>query len=138
MATFITADEALIHVSLAGVTFPTTIISWATFQGGDLSAATSQLLPGGLVSSIAMPGPKTRTNVTVTLPYSTDIHALINSIEAAVNNAMTAAYTPTDVDGNPNDLTITRTGLLKEPQIPNWDAKSGEPVFLGLVMECNA
>lgn len=135
--TYVTSHEAIITVSLAGVTFPT-VKSWATFQGGDLSAATSQLLPGGLVRAVAMPGPPTRTNVTVTLPYSTDIHAILNNIEAAVNHAMTAAYTPTDVDGNPNDVTVTRTGLLKEPQIPTWDAKSGEPVFLGLVMEANA
>jgi hypothetical protein len=134
--TYVTSHESIIAVSLAGVTFPT-VKSWATFQGGDKSAATSQLLPGGLIASVAMPGPPTRTNVTVTLPYSMEIHAILTDIEAAVNHAMTASYTPTDVDGNPNDETITRTGLLKEPQIPTWDAKSGEPVFLGLVMEVN-
>jgi len=87
--------------------------------------------------SVAQPGPVTRTNVTVTRPYTQEMHAYVPQLEAAVNNTMSASYTPTDADGNPNSLTITRTGLLKEVQIPNWDAKSGDTAMIGLVMECN-
>lgn len=137
MPTYVTSREAAIHASVQGVTFPA-VQSWATFQGGDAQSATSQLMPGNVMPSIAVPGPVTRTNVTVTRPYTQEVHLSIPALEAAVNNSMSASYTPTDADGNPNSLTITRTGILKEVQIPNWDAKSGEVAYLGLVMECNA
>lgn len=137
--TFVTSNEAKISVSLAGVTFPSYIKTWTTFQGGDLSAATSQLQPGAGVNAVALPGPKTRSNVVVSLPYTTDIHSLRPSIEAAVNSAMTAGYVPTDADGNPNsDAQVSLNGILKEPQFPNFDAANGEKVMLQLTMECNA
>lgn len=137
--TYVTENEAIISVSVAGVNFPSYIKTWSTYGGGDPSAATSQLLPGNVQSgAIAMPGPVTRSNVTVTLPYSWDIHALVSQIENAVNNKMSAGYTPTDADGNPNgNKPVTRSGILKQPQFPNWDAKSGQPAFLTLIMECD-
>jgi hypothetical protein len=135
--TFLTKNEAFIVASVTGVTFPASLTQWTTWSGGDPTAATSQLLPGGVLKSQAQPGPITRTNVTVTCPYSEEVHALRATIEACLNHLMTASYTPTDADGNQNDVTTTITGLLKEPQFPNWDAKSGETVFLGLVMEAN-
>lgn len=135
--TYVTSREAAIHSTVDGVNFPA-VQSWATFQGGDAQAATSQLMPGNVMPSIAVPGPVTRTNVTVTRPYTQELHAFVPALEAALNGSMSASYTPTDGDGNPNSLTVTRTGILKEVQIPNWDAKSGETVYLGLVMECNA
>src|SRR6185312_14189853 len=101
MPTYVTSREAAIHASVDGVKFPA-VQSWATFQGGDVQSATSQLMPGNVMPSIAVPGPVTRTNVTVTRPYTEELHAYVPALEAAVNKAMSASYTPTDVDGNPN------------------------------------
>jgi hypothetical protein len=137
--TYITSNEAQISVSLTGVTFPSYIKTWKSFQGGDLTAATGQLQPGAGVAAVATPGPITRSNVVVTIPYTTDLHALRPTIEAAVNSAMTAGYVPVDADGNPNsDAQVSLNGLLKEPMFPNFDAANGEAVMMQLTMECNA
>jgi hypothetical protein len=137
MPTYYTEKDAIITVSLAGVTFPSTILSWKTFEGGDPTADTGQLQPGGTVKSVARPGVVTRSNVTVTLPYSLEIDSIRSNIENAVNGSMTASYTPLDGDGNPSGNTTTRTGLMKEPQLPKWDSGSSDNTMFGLVMECN-
>ena len=91
---------------------------------------------GNGIDAQAIPGPKTRTNVTVQRPYQ-EMAAFLLPLEGAINGAMHASFTLTDANGNPNATRVTRTGLLKEVQTPGWDAKSGEPAFLALVMECN-
>jgi hypothetical protein len=112
--------------------------SWSTFEGGDPTAETSLLLPGNTMPAVAIPGPVKRTNVTVTRPYTADVHALWGALEAAVNGPMHASYTPTDADGNTlSYATVTRTGLLKTVQPPKFSASTGEVAMFGLVMECN-
>ena len=136
--TYVTSNEAIITVTLAGVKFPSYIKTWSSFQGGDKTAATSVLQPGGVNNGVAMPGVTTRSNVEVKLPYTWDIHALRADIEAAVNGRMTAGYTPTDSDGNPNsNKPVTRNGLLKTAAFPQFDAKSSDPAEMTLTMECN-
>jgi hypothetical protein len=140
--TYITGAEAIINVTVTGVTFPAGMFasankSWSSWEGGDPSAAGSQLHPGGMAAAVALPGPLTRTNVTVKVPYTQAANSIYSQLEAAINQQMTASYTPTDANGNPNATAITRTGLLKEIQFPTFDAKSGEAVELALIMECN-
>lgn len=136
MPTYVTSREAAIHASVDGINFPS-VQSWSTFQGGDPQGATSQLFPGNVMSAIAQPGPVTLTNVTVTRPYTREMHQFVPALRGAINDGMQASYTPTDADGNPDNVTISITGILKEVQTPSWDAKSGETVYIGLVMECN-
>ena len=136
--TYVTANEANIQVTLAGVTWPASLKQWTTYAGGDPTAATSQLQPGGINNAVAVPGPTTRSNVTVTAPYTWDIHAMRTQIEAQLNQAMTAGYTPTDANGNTNSNNpTTRNGLLAKAEFPQWDAKNGEGTFFTLTMECN-
>lgn len=144
--TYITEKDAIISVTLytsngSGqvtlISWPSDIKSWQTFQGGDPVGSTSQLIPGNLMPAIARPGPILRSNVTVTLPYSVAIDALRAKLDAAVNQRMTAAYQPKDADGNINGQITTRTGIMKQPNFPNWDAKSGADAMFGLVMECD-
>lgn len=136
--TFVTSANAIITVTLQGVTFPSYIKTWTSYQGGDKTAATSILQPGGVNQGLAVPGVTTRSNVVVTLPYTWDIHAMVEQIEAAVNGGMTAGFTPTDANGNPNSNTpVSRNGLMKEPMFPSFDAKTSDPVFMTLTMECN-
>lgn len=137
--TYITSNEAKIAVTLPGVTWPAYLTTWKSFQGGDKTAATSQLQPGAGVSAVAVPGPTTRSNVVVTVPYTRAMHNLRPRIENAVNGAMAAGFTPTDADGNPNDdSAISRNGLLKEAQFPTFDAANGDPVYMQLTMECHS
>ena len=123
---------------MSGVTLPI-IYSWTTFQGGDISASTSTILPGGMKPAQALPGPATRANVTITAPYTLDFDSIVAQLESAVGSAtMSASYQTLDADGNKNGSIVTRSGYLKEVQIPSWDSKSGDAAMLGLVMECNA
>jgi hypothetical protein len=135
--TYITEAEAKISVTLAGVTFPAYLRTWRTFEGGDPVASTGQLQPGGVNHTVAVPGVLTRSNVTVTTPYSTQLDAIRAQIDAACNAAMSVSYTPTDANGNPNGETTTYTGILKQPQFPPASAASADTGMLGLVMECN-
>lgn len=135
MATYISASRAMIHAGVSTVTLPT-IKSWSSYEGGDLQGATSVLQPGGMVSSVAMPGPATRTNVTVKRPMTDALQKKTKDLEKAVGRYRAwASYTTLDNDGNPNGPTVTRNGFLKEVQTPTWDAKAGEPAYLGLVLE---
>lgn len=136
MATYETSSTAQIHALVNGVNFPP-VKSWTTFEGGDPQAASSQLHPGAGINAVAVPGPVTRTNVTVTRPYTAEMHAFVPALENTLNGRMSASYTLTDANGNPNGPTITRAGILKELQIPKWDAASGTPAMLGLIMECD-
>lgn len=123
MPTFVVQSEAAIHATVNGVALPT-VKSWSSFAGGDAQSASSQLLPGGMQPALAMPGPIKRTNVTVKRPYTAALHNLVPTLEAAINGAMSASYTPTDANGNPVAGRITRTGLLKEVQVPDFDAEA--------------
>jgi predicted permease len=135
--TYITASQAVISASISGITLPS-VYSWSSFEGGDAQSATSQLLPGGMQNAIALPGPVTRTNVTVKVPWTISYQAIVTALEAAVGKSkMSASFQTTDADGNISGTQVTRTGYLKEVQIPSWDSKSGEAVYLGLVMECD-
>jgi hypothetical protein len=130
--TYITSNRATISVVLAGVTFPSSLKSWKSFQGGDPKAATSILLPGGAMTGVAVPGAITRSNVTVITPYTAAIDALISQLEAALNGAMSGSYTPFDTG-----KTTTRTGLLSQITYPEFDSENSKPTMLGLVMECD-
>ena len=138
MPTFVTENESKINASIAGVSLPQ-VQSWTTFEGGDPSASTSKLHPGNTIAAVAVPGPVERTDVTVTRPYTTDLHSIVQggTLEGAGNSAMSASYTPTDANGNPNGLPITRTGIFKGLTYPKWDAASGKVGMLGFVMECD-
>jgi hypothetical protein len=79
-----------------------------------------------------------RSAVTVTRPYDTGMHAVVNLLESSLNSTMSAWYTPTDADGNTlNADTITYTGILKSVKKPKWDSESGKVGMISLVMECN-
>lgn len=135
---YVTSAEAQIHCKVDQVpTMPSTK-SWTTFDGGNPEGDTSILFPGAGINAVAIPGPVKRSQVTVTRPYTTDMHAVVNALEASVNSTMSAWYTPTDADGNALQAdTITYTGLLRQVTKPKWDAADGKVGMISLVMECN-
>jgi hypothetical protein len=137
--TYITSNEAQIAVTVAGIQFPSYIKTWKSFQGGDPVAATSQLQPGAGIKAVATPGPTTRTSVVVGIPYTLDLHAIRAQLDEMTNAAMSAGYTPTDADGNPNtDAQVARNGLLNKVEVGAFDAENGKAVILQLTMETNA
>lgn len=138
MPTYITGAEGQVHCTVDQVPQMPSTKSWATMEGGDPEGETSQLFPGAGIAAVAVPGPVKRSPVTLTRPYTVDMHAVVNALENAINSTMSAWYTPTDADGNALQVdTITYTGLLKQVKKPKWDASDGKAVFLTLVMECN-
>lgn len=138
MTTFITEAEAQIHCTVDGVSQMPSTRSWTTFEGGDPEASTSQLNPGAGINAVAIPGPVKRSVVTLTRPYTKEMHAVVIALEGALNNHMSASYTPTDADGNTLAVdTVTYTGILKQVKKPKWDAESGKAGMLTLVMEAN-
>ena len=136
--TYVTEAEAQIHCTVAAVPSMPSTVSWSTFEGGDPEAATSQLFPGAGIKAVAIPGPVKRSNVTVTRPYTLDMHAVINLLEASLNSSGSVWYTPTDADGNTlNADTITYTGILRSIKKPKWDGGSGKAGMISLVWEIN-
>lgn len=137
--TYITEAEANIHAKIDAVPQMPSTKTWTTFEGGDPEAATNQLFPGAGIKAVAIPGPVKRSDVTVTRPYTLDMHAVVNLLEGALNSSMSAWYTPTDADGNTlNADTVTYTGILKKVTKPKWDGGSGKAGMLTIIMECNA
>lgn len=136
--TYITEAEAQIHCVVDAVPSMPGTLSWSTFEGGDPEAATSQLHPGAGINAVAIPGPVKRSNVTVTRPYTADMHAVLNALEASLNSTGSVWYTPTDADGNTlNADTISYTGIFKSIKKPKWDASSGKVGMISLVWELN-
>lgn len=136
--TYITENEAQIHCTVDQVKQMPSVTSWTTFEGGDPEAATSQLNPGAGINAVALPGPVKRSPVTVTRPYTADMHAVVPALESALNSSMTVSYTPTDADGNALQTeTVTYTGIFKQLKKPKWDAESGKSGMITLVMEAN-
>lgn len=137
MANYYTEATAKITAHVDGVDHLPKIKSWSSYEGGSGQAATTQLLPGGMQPAVALPGPIKRATVTVKRPYTAGLHPHVANLENAINNSMSASYTPTDANGNPIGNPITRTGILKEVTTPNSDATSSNPQYLALVMECD-
>jgi hypothetical protein len=136
---YVTEHESQIHCGVDGVAL-VDVLSWASFEGGDAEAETSQFFPGGLQEAVAQPGPSKRTNVTV----KRGLQAADELIKPALDKATGrkrgwVTYTLTDAEGNTiPGTTVSFAGYLKNVLWPNRDAKSGTTAELGLVFEVDA
>lgn len=139
MATYISNASAQIHCTVAGVNIPP-VKSWTTWEGGDPVSSTGQLNPGAGMGAVAIPGLIKKSRITVTRPYTAEVDAIVEDLKSALNSSVSAWYTPTDGDGNPNGVTHTETGLLAQVQIPKWDGEGGggKSPMLGLIIEVNS
>jgi hypothetical protein len=128
--TYITERDAIISLTLAGVTWPSDIKSLKSFAGGDPEASQEQMIPGNLMNAIATPGPIKRSPVVIEVPYSVAVDAQRKAIESSINQTATASFVPKDAYGAINGETTTRTGLCRKAEFPKWDAESGKTGIL--------
>ena len=137
MPTYLREDQATISVPILPVGLPY-VLSWATLAGGDLESEDVKTRPGGMVDQVNLGGPTTRTDATVTRPYTGELHPYITPLEeVAGSGAMAISYAALDANKNVIPPTVTLGGILKNVQRPNWDSNTNGTAMLTLVMGCN-
>lgn len=138
--TYLTEQQAQINMHVNGISTDLGTTGWATFDGGDLTAKTSTILPGGMTPSQAMPGPAERANVTITRPMTKELQPYVQKWDNAVGQkAGGVSYTLKDSDGNVIDgTTVSFTGFLKTVKRSKLDASSGAAQMLEVVWEVDA
>lgn len=142
MPTYLREDQATISVPTLAVALPV-VTSWATLQGGDLEAEDSKTRPGGMLPQVNLGGPTTRTDATVTRPYTKELHPFLVPLEAFCGfSVMHITYTimgPSPTTGKLTTLgpTVTLTGILKTINRPAWDANATGTAMFSLIMGCD-
>lgn len=130
-------DQFIIHVGVDGVQLPKTF-SWTSKEGGDTTSDSVFSRPGGLQPGIQLGGPASRSDCTVKRHYTTSIDQYVEALELACGQAaMWVSWTPIDANQSPNGDTHLLTGILKEVQIPQYDANTNAAGMITLVMACD-
>jgi hypothetical protein len=131
MAYYIRSDMAFIQVALAGVAKGDL---WATFEGGGLEADDQKTRPGGMKRQVAIGGPTSRQDVTVTTQMTDGLTAVAKEFESAAGRkTMTVTVTYLDEDGNAvvgNSFSVK--GKVKSAVWPSLDVNSGDVAFLSV------
>jgi len=131
MAYFIRADMADIRVKLddrpqGGM--------WATYEGGALEADDQKTRPGGMQRQIAIGGPTSRGDVTVTTQFTDGIAKLAKDFEnRSGRGKLSISVTFLDPDGVATGPSFTRSGIVKSVQIPDVDVNTGDVAFLTVI-----
>ncbi len=139
MPTYLREDQATISVDIPDLpgNLPQ-VKSWTSLMGGDLESADVKTRPGGMVGQINLGGPTTRTDATVTRPYTNELHPHIVDLENIAGTAhMTIHYSILDTRGNVVGKTVAMTGILKNVTRPQFDANAENTAMLTLVMGCD-
>jgi len=130
MGYFIRSDMADIGVKVDGQPFGG---MWATYEGGALEADDQKTRPGGMAKQVAIGGPTSRADVTVTTQFTDLIAQKAQLIEErSGRGSLEITVTYMDTDGN-RVHGFTRTGFVKSVAIPDVDVNSGDVAFLTLV-----
>jgi hypothetical protein len=132
MPYYIRADMADIRVALDGVEQGG---MWATYEGGALEADDQKTRPGGMERQVAIGGPTSRADVTVTTQFTDGIAAIAKHFEdRSGRGTLDIKVTYMDMDGHPvSGHRFTRSGIVKSVQIPDVDVNSGEVAFLTVI-----
>jgi hypothetical protein len=110
---------------------------WATYEGGALEADDQKTRPGGMANQVAIGGPASRTDVTVTTQFTDTVAGIAKQFEDAVGTgelSISVAYLK--MDGKP-ERTFTRTGIVKSVSIPDVDVNAGDVAFLTVIGSMN-
>jgi hypothetical protein len=132
MAYFIRADMADIRVSLDGIPQGG---MWATYEGGALEADDQKTRPGGMTRQLAIGGPTSRGDVTVTTQFTDGIAKIAKDFEGRSGRGkldITVTYMDTD-GGTLGKPSFTRSGIVKSVQIPDVDVNTGDVAFLTVI-----
>ena len=112
--------------------------SWSMLEGGDLESEDTKVRPGGMVGQVNLGGPTTRTDATVSRPYSSEIHPFIKRLEnQAGNGSMKIHWTAMNAAKQALGNVFTITGILKNVTRPNWDSNATGAAMLAVVMGCD-
>jgi hypothetical protein len=136
MAYYIRADMADIKVSVDGVQIGG---MWATYEGGALEADDQKTRPGGMARQVAIGGPTSRNDITVSTQFTDSIAVKAKALEnRSGRGSLKISVVFKDPNGtNNNDHSFTRTGVVKSVQIPDLDVNTGDVGFLTLVGSMN-
>ncbi len=91
-----------------------------------------------MVDQINLGGPTTRTDATVSRPYTQELHPFLVPLETVAGNGeMHITWTFLNANRIAGPATVTLTGILKNVVRPSWDANATGAAMLGLVMGCD-
>lgn len=130
-------DQYAVTVSVGGVSLGT----FDKLTGGELDSEEQKYRPGGMGAEVALGGPRTTTNVTVSRIYSLDADHAVNlsTLKAGIGKAeVTVTKQPLDVDGNTYGSAVVYKGVLKTVKLPDHDSGSNDPGMLELEVSTNA
>ena len=131
MAYNIRADMADIRVRLDDVPQGG---MWATYEGGALEADDQKTRPGGMTRQIAIGGPTSRGDVTVTTQFTDGIAKIAKDFEnRSGRGKLDISVTFQTPDGDSKGASFARSGIVKSVQIPDVDVNTGDVAFLTVI-----
>ena len=138
MGYYIRADMADISVKLDGVAIGPNP-GWATYEGGEREADDQKTRPGGMADQVAIGGPTSRNDVTVTTQFTDAVAAIAKQIEKrSGRGTFEVSVTYLNMNGDPVAAhSFIRTGIVKSVSIPNIDVNTGDVAFLTVVGSMN-
>ena len=133
---YIREDQADIRLTVNGVVYGDT---WATYDGGALTASDAKTRPGGLGKEVSVGGPSSRGDLTLTIQMSDIVAGWHNTLESVVGGGTckaSVAYINPDRTPIPG-ATFSRTGTLKEASLPTATYDSGDVGMYQVVISCD-
>jgi hypothetical protein len=131
MAYYIRADMANIRVWLDSSPMGSL---WATYEGGALEADDQKTRPGGMTRQVAIGGPTSRGDVTVTTQFTDSIARVAQAFENRSGRGdLKISVTYLDQDGNETAAQFLRRGIVKSVQIPDVDVNGADVAFFTVV-----
>ena len=123
-------DQYSVTVSLDGANLGT----FDKMTGGTADSEDAKYRPGAMGDEIALGGPATTENVTVTRRYLLERdHALFVTLRNARGRGrVVVRRQPLDADRNPYGDPAVFTGILKAVKAPEPDSMSGDAAMLEL------
>lgn len=123
----------------ASVTFRGEVRDLGTFdtwEGGDITADNTKHRRGGMGPQVAVPGPATVEDVTITRDYDPPRdHQHAHWLSSAVGKArVIATKSVLDEDGNAFGRPLVIRGILVGYNHPGHDSDSGDTAFVGIVI----
>jgi hypothetical protein len=133
---YIRDDEADIRLTVDGVPYGG---PWATYAGAALTAAGSKTRPGGMGKQVALGGPATRSDCTLTIQNSDTMVASHPKLESRVGKGKClATVTYLDSEGNVIPGAQFRvTGRLKTAELPGQNYDSPNVGMYTVVIDCD-
>jgi hypothetical protein len=129
-------DTADIRVSINGTPF---FDSWATYDGGDLTAQDAKTRTGNMGPQISAGGPNERGDITATIQFTDVVAGFHNQLEGMCGNARVAVsiqYLNRDKTPIPG-AHFTRRGTLKSAQLPKSDANTSAVSFYTITVSAD-